>query len=160
MEPAMSTMQHTDPAPSRRDAAPEPTTRIHWNWLALWTFLTTFAVFEVVKHGFVNGSAAEAATLSAVAFGFFVAPDLTFLIGVGKTVPQGHIAPDAVGWYNAMHRFAVPFALTSIVGIAFAPLTFGPLVLFVGGLSWMAHIALDRAGGYGLRNADGSRARS
>ncbi len=44
------------------------------NWLSLWAFLTTFAVFEFVKHGFVNGSGIEAAVLTTAAVGFIVAP--------------------------------------------------------------------------------------
>ncbi len=131
--------------------------RIHWSWFGVWAFLTTFAVFEVVKHGYVQGSALHAATLTVAAVGFFIGPDLTFMIGAGQPTPKGHIAEAAVPWYNAAHRMSVPLTLTSIVGTVLAPLAFGPLVLFVGGLSWMAHIALDRAGGYGLRNPDGSR---
>ena len=56
-----------------------------------------------------------------------------------------------------MHRIWLPLAATAIIGVTLAPLAFGPLALFIGGLSWMAHIALDRAAGYGLRNPDGSR---
>ena len=116
-----------------------------------------FAVFEVVKHGHVNGSALEATVFTATAVGFFIAPDLTFLIGAGQPVVKSHIAPKAVPWYNAMHRMWLPISLTTIIGVVFAPLGFATLAQFIRGLSWMAHIALDRAGGYGLRNADGSR---
>lgn len=146
---------------SHPEQADRPTSgRIHWNWLAVWALLTTFALFEVVKHGFVNGTLLDAAMLSAVAFGCFVAPDLTFLIGIGEPVPHGNLARRAVPWYNRMHRMWFPFALTSLIGIVLAPLAFVPLAMFIGGLSWMAHIALDRSAGYGLRNADGSRDRS
>lgn len=136
------------------------TIAVHWWWAGLWGLLTTFTVFEVIKHGFVNGSAIEAVKLSTSAVAFFVAPDLTFVIGTRQEVPPGNIAAAAVPWYNAMHRMALPLVLTVAVGIGLSPLSFGPLVLFVGGLSWMAHIALDRAGGYGLREPDGSRHRA
>ena len=139
---------------------PAPVSRIHWGWLSLWALLATFAAFEVIKHGVVNGTAGDAAVLVLAAVGFFVAPDLTFLIGAGQPVAHGHIATNAVPWYNAMHRMSLPLALTSAVGILLAPLSLGTLALFVGGLSWMAHIALDRAAGYGLRNPDGSRNRA
>ena len=142
------------------ESAPRQPLQLRWGWLGLWAFLTAFAVFEVTKHGFVNGSALHATVLTLAAVGFFVAPDLTFLIGAGQPVPNGHIATAAVPWYNAMHRMSLPLALTSIVGIALAPLSLWSLALFVGGLSWMAHIALDRAGGYGLRNPDGSRSQA
>ncbi|MDH3682634.1 MAG: DUF4260 domain-containing protein [Acidimicrobiia bacterium] len=148
----------TDPTTDRAPAVPSH--RMHWNWFGVWAFLTSFAVFEVVKHGYVNGSALDAIALTATAFGFFVAPDLTFFIGAGQPVTKGHLAPRAVRWYNAMHRISVPLVLTSIIGVALAPLAFGPLALFIGGLSWMAHIALDRTAGYGLRNPDGSRGHS
>ena len=133
---------------------------IRWNWLTLWALLSGFAAFEVVKHGFVNGSAADAAALTATAFGFFIAPDLTFLVGIGQPAQKGHLPVRAVPWYNAMHRFAVPLIATTAIGMALAPLTTTSLALFVGGLSWMAHIALDRAAGYGLRRADGNRSES
>lgn len=138
-------------------AAGDPSHRIHWNWFGLWAFLTAFAVFEVVKHGYVNGSTLDAVVLTTVSVGFFVAPDLTFLVGAGQPVAKGNLAPRAVRWYNAMHRMWVPLTMTSFIGIALAPLAFGPLAVFIGGLSWMAHIALDRTAGYGLRNRDGSR---
>jgi hypothetical protein len=130
---------------------------MHWNWFGLWVFLTAFTVFEVAKHGYVHGSALEATVLTATAVGFFVAPDLTFLIGYGQPAQKGHLAKQAVPWYNAMHRISIPLLLTSIIGVALAPLAFWSLALFIAGLSWMAHIALDRSAGYGLRAADGSR---
>jgi len=144
------------------DVAAEDTSAAHeirfdWRWAGLWTFLTTFVAFEVVKHGFVNGSTTDAIVLTGTAIGFFIAPDLTFLIGVGDEVERGSISRRAVPFYNAAHHMSVPFAFTAAIGIGLAPL--GPilLALFVGGLSWMAHIALDRTSGYGLRNPDGSR---
>ena len=81
-----STDHTTEPAPA---VAPH---RIHRNWLILWAFLTTFAVFEVVKHGFVNGTATQAALVTSAAVGFFVAPDLTFVIGAGQPTQKGHLA--------------------------------------------------------------------
>jgi hypothetical protein len=137
-----------------------PAVRLHWTWLTVWAVLTTFAVFEIVKHGYVNGTAIDAVLLTAIAVGFFVAPDLTFLIGAGQTTAKGSLPTRAVPWYNRMHRMWIPLTLTSIIGIALAPLAIVPLAGFIGGLSWMAHIALDRAAGYGLRNPDGSRDRS
>ena len=126
-------------------------------WFVAWAFFTAFAIFEVVKHGYLNGSWVEAVILTSAAIGFFIAPDLTFLIGAGEPVEKTYIPRRAVPFYNALHRLWVPLAATTIVGVAFAPLnTFG-LALFIGGLSWTAHIALDRTAGYGLRNADGSR---
>jgi len=130
---------------------------IRWQWGGLWTLLTTFVVFEVVKHGFVNGSPSDAFILTAAAVGFFIAPDLTFMVGAGDAVERGSISARAVPFYNAAHHMSIPLAFTTLIGIGLAPLAPLPLALFVGGLSWMAHIALDRTFGYGLRNPDGSR---
>ena len=145
--------------PSRNAPLEPPAFRLHRRWAALWVLLTSFAVFEVVKHGFVNGSALHALVLSATAFGFFIAPDLTFLIGPTDDHDQGSISPRAVPFYNAAHRMPIALGFTTVIGIGLAPLAPIPLALFIGGLSWMAHIALDRASGYGLRNPDGSRQR-
>ncbi len=138
----------------------KPAVRVHWTWLGVWALLTTFAVFEVVKHGYVNGTVVDATLLTAAAVGLFVAPDLTFLIGAGQPAAKGSLPVRAVPWYNTMHRMWIPLTLTTIIGIALAPLALVPLAGFIGGLSWMAHIALDRAAGYGLRNPDGSRDRT
>ncbi len=134
-----------------------PTFSVHKRWLALWAFVTAFAVFEVVKHGYVNGSASYAAVLTTTAVGAFIAPDLTFVVGIRDDVPHGSMSRKAVPFYNAAHRMTVALGLTLVIGIGLAPLNSAAVVAFVGGLSWMAHIAMDRAAGYGLRNADGSR---
>jgi hypothetical protein len=142
-----------------RAPGPSPV-RIHGTWLGLWAFLTTFAVFEVVEHGYLHGTAIDAVLLTATAIGFFIAPDLTFLVGAGQPAAKGSLPTRAVPWYNSMHRMWLPLTLTTIIGVGLAPLAIVPLAGFVGGLSWMAHIALDRAAGYGLRNPDGSRIRA
>jgi hypothetical protein len=155
---------HTDEETTGHDVAPDqaatpgtPPLRVRWPWLGLWALLTAATAFELVKHGFVDGGALEAILLTSAAVGFFIAPDLTFLVGIGQPVEKGNLARRAVPWYNAMHRMWVPFTLTSVIGLALAPLALVPLAAFIGGLAWMAHIALDRAAGYGLRNPDGSR---
>lgn len=135
---------------------PSPRT-LNWPWFALWLFLMIFAGFEVAKHGFVNGTPLYAFILTATAIGFFIAPDLTFIIGANDNVEKGSISTRAVPYYNTAHRILIPLALTTSIGIGLAPLARFPLALFIGGLSWMAHIALDHAVGYGLRNADGTR---
>ena len=75
-----------DPNQLSETGEPTPGLRLRWGWLGLWAFLTVFAVFEVAKHGFVNGSPLYAIALTVTAVGSFVAPDLTFLIGAGDTV--------------------------------------------------------------------------
>jgi len=147
----------TDETASPADNPPtRPGLQIRWNWLSLWAFLSAFAAFEVIKHGFVNGSPLYALSLTGISLAFFIAPDLTFIIGIGDEVPQGSLSRRAVPFYNAMHRMLIAFAFTTLVGIGLAPLAPLPLALFIGGLSCMAHIAMDRAAGYGLRDSDGS----
>ena len=60
---AIATVQPSTAPPG---PAEQPGFRLHVRWAALWVFLTTFAVFAVVKHGFVNGSATNA--VSALPF--------------------------------------------------------------------------------------------
>lgn len=62
----------------------QPGLNVHWNWLGLWMFLTVFAVFEVAKHGYVNGTPLYAIVLTVTTFGSFIAPDLMFLIGARR----------------------------------------------------------------------------
>jgi len=147
----------TEAASPAKDPHARPRLRIHSTWLSLWALLTAFAAFEVIKHGFMNGSPLYALALTGTSVGFFIAPDLTLIIGIGDEVPEGSLSTKAVPFYNAMHRMLVALAFTSVIGIGLAPLAPLPLALFIGGLSWMAHIAMDRAAGYGLRNSDGSR---
>jgi hypothetical protein len=113
-------------------------------WAALAVFLLAFIVLEVINHG---GSALVAALL------LMVAPDLTMLVGASEG-GNGRLSPRAVPYYNAMHRPWIPLAVL-VVYSAGGLGTWVPL--FVGALGWLAHIALDRAFGYGLRERDGTR---
>ncbi|MEV5568406.1 DUF4260 family protein [Spirillospora sp. NPDC052269] len=112
-------------------------------WAALWLFYAAFAGLEAWNHGILA---------LVTAFAFFMAPDLTMLIDA-KNGGQGKLGPRAVPFYNAAHRSAIPLALA--VAFPFSPLA--PPALFAGLLGWLAHIAMDRTFGYGLRAADGSR---
>lgn len=113
-------------------------------WSAGAVFWTAFAVLEGVNHGWLA---------AFLALAFFVAPDLTFLVGLreARTVERGRLQPRAVPYYNAAHRALVPFALMVLCTVTPMPLT----PLFAGLCGWMAHISVDRAFGYGLRTKDG-----
>jgi hypothetical protein len=114
-------------------------------WGALLAFLTAFAALEVVNHGW---PALAAAVL------FFAAPDLTMLIGAPRSAGRGRLAVRAVPYYNAVHRAAVPSVLLVLFAVgAFGPLSRAPV--FAALLGWLAHIALDRTAGRGLRTPDG-----
>ena len=130
--------------------------------------MTTAAVEQTDRRAAVRdrlpwlaaGLAALAAGAGAVAAGAgpwwvlagaAVAPDLSFLAAVGAPFPErGRLAPRAVPVYNLVHRPAGPAAL-AVVGVA----GLVPSWTVVAGLGWLAHIAVDRASGYGLRAADG-----
>jgi hypothetical protein len=83
-----------------------------------------------------------------------VAPDVALLLGAGRGLAPGQLHPRAVPLYNALHHPAGPLVLTALwaVGLAGA----GPLAA---ALAWGAHIAMDRAAGYGMRTRNGHQAR-
>ena len=70
------------------------------------------------------------------------APDLALLAGAGAGLAPGQLHPRAVGLYNAVHRFIGPVALVAVGAT-------------IPGVAWGAHVALDRAVGYGLRDRRG-----
>lgn len=90
------------------------------------------------------------ATIFAVVFG--VMPDVALIGAFGE---RGKLKPARVGFYNLLH--AAPLAL----GVAVLAGLLGLLgvdagVLAIVGTAWLAHIAVDRAAGYGLRAPDGT----
>ncbi len=113
-------------------------------WLGLGLAALAFGGLEVANHG---------PWALALLIAFLFAPDLTFLAGLkqARAMEPGQLPPVAVPWYNAAHRAWVPLLL--LVVYAVSPLTWAPL--FAAGLGWLAHIALDRSLGYGLRSAAG-----
>ena len=113
-------------------------------WAALAVFLLAFIVLEVINHG---GSALVSALLS------LIAPDLTMFIGA-RSAGNGKLSPKAVPYYNVVHRPWIPLAVLVVYSVG----GLGDWVpIFTAGLGWLAHVALDRAFGYGLRERDGSR---
>lgn len=80
---------------------------------------------------------------------FALAPDLSFIAGLGPGLERGQLHPRAVPFYNAVHRFWVPGLLVAIGLLAQSP---GWLAA---GLAWVAHIGLDRSLGFGLRTPEG-----
>jgi len=113
-------------------------------WLLLGLFCVGFAILESVNHGL---------PALLMAAGFAIAPDLAMLVGArtAHSLQRGQLPPAAVPWYNAAHRAWVPLLL--LVAYSVSPLNWAPL--FAAGLGWLAHIAIDRAAGFGLRDAAG-----
>ncbi len=97
------------------------------------------------------GTAIHVAGLAAWQVWLFLAlPDVVLLYGMGRGMERGRLRPSAVPWYNALHQPWPPLALALS---AFLLLGGGPWL--AAGLAWLAHVAMDRAVGYGLRSADG-----
>jgi hypothetical protein len=123
-----------------------PTTRLTLRrpgWFLLGALVTAFAIFEVVKHGLGLGPILVFALL----------PDLAMLAGIGQPHQKGQMPARAVPLYNLTHNPLLPISLLVVVSLGiFKPLD---LFWFVGGLTWLAHIAFDRALGYGPRTPDG-----
>jgi hypothetical protein len=88
-------------------------------------------------------------TIGWLAPALWLAPDLTMLAGLARDMPRdGRMPPRAVPFYNAAHALAGPLALTA------AGVLTGPLILGLG-LTWLSHVLVDRAAGYGLRTPQG-----
>lgn len=107
------------------------------------------------RLGYAIAFAGLVATAIAIAgpgtwqiWAFFIGPDVALLAGVSRGLEHGQLHPRAVRLYNAVHVFAGPIVL----GIAAVWL--GPAWL-AGALAWAAHVSMDRAAGYGLRDRDG-----
>ena len=127
-------------------------------WLVFGVVLAAFAIFEVIVH--------DLGPVPIVLFGLL--PDLTFIFGIGQVHERGQLPPRAVRPYNLAHRLVIPVALIglALLGLLTArllndePAAFEaarrlPLLVYVAGISWLAHLALDRAFGFGLRTPDG-----
>jgi len=81
---------------------------------------------------------------------FALAPDLTFLFAGGANLQKGQIRPHAVPLYNAAHSLIGPALLAAVVLLLVGR---GPWL--AGALAWAAHIAADRASGFGPRASTG-----
>ena len=148
------------------DAPQTPLTRVdgrvivrRLGWLITWMGATAVVVVIIVRYGFADSVTGGGFVLVATAIAFFVLPDLAFLVAVRDPHRQGQLPRRTVPVYNALHRLQAPVILTAATGWLVArPADPSMLAVvgFVGGLSWIAHIAIDRASGFGLRNPDGS----
>lgn len=121
--------------------------RILWTLLAL--ALIILAVFTSATYGWAVGG---------VAIFFAILPDVA-LIGAFDPERKGMLRPERVLFYNVMHLARFPVMLAASGALIPAASVGGTLVgaiLFTAGVSWLAHIAVDRAAGYALRDRDGA----
>ncbi|WP_424187554.1 DUF4260 family protein [Actinokineospora sp. G85] len=129
--------------PTRTDK-PSTASRVCWGLGG--AFLAAFGVFEMVKHGggaWVTGLAGA------------IGPDLALLLGItAKGLAPRQLSPKAVAAYNATHHWLPPTAV--LVWFTVVPETNVQAATgFTLGLTWLAHIGLDRAAGYWPRARDG-----
>ena len=141
-----------DPAGRNRPTHPSAncSQTVRWLWAFGWLGLTG-AVWVLVATSPATGA------LAALAVLVFIAPDLSFLAALGAPLEQGRLPARAVRPYNLMHRPMSALTVAVALGIVAALGWLDPVVVGVVTGSWLAHIAMDRAAGYGLRNPDGSR---
>lgn len=125
--------------------SPMNRTRITWGCVAL--ILLTVIVAACITWG-------GRATAVAVVFGLL--PDVSL---IGAFAGEGWLKPARVRFYNLCHAPVLALAGT-VIGVIVLVVTggigsgFWPIAL--AGLAWLAHIAVDRVCGFGLRAADGS----
>jgi hypothetical protein len=126
-------------------------------WLAAGVAVSAFAIFEVVVH--------DLGPVPILVFA--VLPDVALLAGADQRHPRRQLPPRAITAYNLTHGLVIPL---SLIGMALAGLLAArvlnepgdkleaarrvPLLAYVAGLTWFAHIAVDRALGFGVRKPD------
>jgi hypothetical protein len=131
--------------------APLPEEGLPWG---SWTWRNPTG--RLLSAGIGLGALALGAALGGVAgwtyWASLLAPDIALFYDLRNAGPaQGQLSPKAARLYNLLHHPLVPVALVAAgVSTANQP-------LLVAGLAWGAHVALDRALGYGFRLKDGRR---
>lgn len=81
----------------------------------------------------------------------FAAPDLAFVLAIAQeNGAPGRIPRSAITSYNMLHRTFTPLLVLLIL----AQLHSAPTAIIA--LSWYAHILVDRAAGFGLRDRQGA----
>lgn len=128
-------------------------TRFAWALFALG--LIVVLIVESARYGWAIGSAVIV---------FLLLPDVA-LIGAFDRARPGSLKPERVAFYNALHRPWPGLVLLAIGALLFLPALGGAPALggvpagravAAAGLAWLAHVAVDRASGYGLRDAAGA----
>ncbi|GAA3928744.1 DUF4260 family protein [Microbacterium soli] len=121
--------------------------RAAWALAALLSL--TLLVYESVTYGWAMG---------ATVVVFLLLPDIA-LIGGFDPVRPGRLRVSHIPLYNALHRPWAGLALLLLGALVTLPAiggVEGGKLIAAAGLAWIAHIAVDRAVGYGLRDAEGA----
>jgi len=135
---------HRGPSPVPSITAPDTPRRStragRRAWSVLGVVLAVAAVVETATHH----------VSPWIPLAFAVGPDLSFLAGLGRPALPGRLPERAVPVYNVVHRQRLPMAVVMVALL----MDLSPWCL-VAGLAWWAHIAADRAFGFGLRTKGG-----
>ncbi len=111
--------------------------RLIWAVVALVAVPSTFLLANAQGDGWI-------------AIAFALMPDIALLYGMSSSLGKGQLRPDAVPLYNALHSVGGPL-VAIMVGLS-GP---APEWILVAGIAWLAHVAVDRAIGFGLRDKNG-----
>ncbi len=128
----------------------DPTTRTRAPARIGWALVAAFFLLFLVTELTVSPHAEENHSLiwSPILFGLL--PDVALLLGIGANLDPGQLHPRAVRLYNLLHAWWLGPVLL-LGGGLLAPHS----PLWLGGLAWMSHIAIDRTFGFGPRDAAG-----
>ena len=111
-------------------------------WLILGLTLLTVCIALGVRLGW---------SAAGIIFAAAVIPDVAL---IGAFASAGRLRPERVRFYNLLHAPAL--AVTTTITGALVFLTTHENTALLIGFAWLTHIAVDRACGFGLREADGS----
>jgi hypothetical protein len=116
-----------------------------------WTYRTPTgrATSALVGVAALSAARAVAGPRSGTLWVCAVVPDVALLIGIAAAPTWKQLPPYAIRPYNTLHSPVVPAALLLAAAATRHRGT------TVAGLAWLAHIAVDRAFGYGPRDAEG-----
>ena len=97
----------------------------------------------------IAGAAFAAFVVSPWLLAAWIVPDFSVLAGGFRIVDErGRMRPAAIRGYNSAHALLGPAVL------ALASIALGHIAIAAAAL-WLSHIAIDRALGYGPRDAEG-----
>jgi deazaflavin-dependent oxidoreductase (nitroreductase family) len=102
---------------------------------------------------FANGQANQLGVGIGALVLFGLAPDLTRLLGIGKSHAHSHMAARAIPAFNLMHHPLSPILLLALTGAGLLP-----PIAYVASLTWLGHIVIGFGIGDRLRRRDGSLA--
>jgi hypothetical protein len=139
--------------PTGPDRRPSPLPRILLGVLALG--LVAFLIVQAATHGWAAGG---------VILVFALLPDVALIGAFARDLGPGRMNPRNVRLYNVLHSLWIPAALIAASFLPWPELALrSGLEVLLAGVAWLAHVVVDRALGYGFRDADGrirSRARA